>query len=164
MSTRTLLIEVRYKEGVRDPAGDGLLHDVKGLGATSISTIRSAQLYKITGDLSAKDGERAARDLLCDPVVQDFAAKAWSQPPKNSTPSKKAPAMVVDVWFKPGVTDVVGESVLKGLKDLNLTHVQDVHTGMRFTLLGAKRASEAERVAKVFLANPLIHECSIYAN
>ena len=66
--------------------------------------------------------------------------------------------MVVDVWYKQGVTDAVGESVMKGLRDLNLEEIQDVRTGMRYRFIGLKDPQVAEKLALAVLINPLIHD------
>ena len=65
---------------------------------------------------------------------------------------------MVDIWFKPGVTDSVGESVLKGLRDMNLEEIQDVRTGMRYRFIGLKDPKVAEKLALAVLINPLIHD------
>ena len=59
------------------------------------------------------------------------------------------------------MTDVVGESVLKGIRDLNIQGVKEVRTGMRYHFAGRHKREVAEKIALALLVNPLVHE-SIY--
>ena len=72
--------------------------------------------------------------------------------------------MVLDVWYKPGVTDAVGESVMKGIRDLNIPGVKEVRTGMRYHLHGVTRPDVAEKIASALLVNPLVTESIIHAD
>jgi len=151
----THLFEIGYKPGVTDPVGKGLKHDITQLGLGKVSQVASAQLYKITGKLSDADRARITRDLLCDPILNE---------PEGKPEAGKTKSVTIDVWYKAGVTDVVGDSVLKGIRDLDITGVQEVRTGMRYHLQGVARKDVAEKIALALLVNPLVHEMTINAN
>ena len=159
----TCLIEVGYKSDVADPVGRGLLRDIRHLKLAPATDVRASQLYRLVGDINAEGRVRIARDLLCDPIVQDYREGDWR---KDAEPMRgrktKAPA-VVDVWFKQGVTDAVGESVLKGIQDLPVAGVREVRTGIRYRFDGVTQA-EAEKVTRAILANPLVNEYVIHAD
>jgi phosphoribosylformylglycinamidine (FGAM) synthase PurS component len=72
--------------------------------------------------------------------------------------------MVIDVWYKPGVTDAVGESVMKGIRDLNIPGVKEVRTGMRYHLKGVTRQEIAEKIALALLVNPLVNDSVVHAD
>ncbi len=151
---RTFLFEIGYKPGVKDPVGEGLKSDLEHLRLAKVKKVASAQLYKISGTLTAEQRVRIARDLLCDPILHEPRDKAF----------EKTRSMVLDVWYKAGVTDVVGESVKKGIEDLDISGVQEVRTGMRYHLEGITKRETAEKVALSLLVNPLVHDLVIHAD
>ena len=73
-------------------------------------------------------------------------------------------ATTVDVCFKTGVTDVVGETVMKGIRDLGVQGVAEVRTGLRYRFSGVKREELGRKVALTFLANPLIQDVFIHVD
>jgi phosphoribosylformylglycinamidine (FGAM) synthase PurS component len=159
----TYLIEVGYKEGVKDPLAQGLSHEIHQWGLTTLKRAATSQLYRFVGDLTPADRERAARDLLCDPVIQEAHDGALSASPPAPLPRgeggrRPGEAITIDVWYKSGVTDVIGESVLKGLRDLNLSGIAEVRTGMRYRLWGVRDAVAANKLALALLVNPLVHD------
>jgi|SRR5438477_9221265 len=157
----THLFEIGYKPGITDPVGKGLKHDITQLGLGKVSHVASAQLYKITGKLSDADRTRITKDLLCDPILNEAVPSPRPLPGERKSEGK---AVTIDVWYKPGVTDVAGESVLKGIRDLDITGVSEVRTGMRYHLQGVARKDAAEKIALALLVNPLVHDMSIDAN
>src|SRR4051812_20540084 len=104
---QSYLIEVAHKPGITDPVGKGLTHDIVHLGLAKVKNVSSAQLYRLEGELTPADRKRIAEDLLCDPILQEY---------REDTPVKsegKVGSLVIDIWYKAGVTDVVGDSVRK---------------------------------------------------
>ena len=185
------LIEVMHKPGVTDPVGKGLAHDITHLGLARVKGVASAQLYQIHGSLATHDKTRIARDLLADPILHDYRIESgaspqpspdgtigpmrpWTDGPASSgskgcwggrrSPGEAKHGLVIDVWYKPGVTDAVGESVMKGIRDLNIPGVKEVRTGMRYYLKGVTRQDAAEKIASALLVNPLVHESIIHAD
>jgi len=157
------LIEVMHKPGVTDPVGKGLAHDINHLELARVKSVASAQLYQIHGGLGTEDRTRIARDLLSDPILHHYVISVWDSASRPAL-SKEGRAMVIDVWYKPGVTDAVGESVMKGIRDLNIPGVKEVRTGMRYHLHGVTRAEAAEKIASALLVNPLVNESIIHAD
>ena len=157
------LIEVKHKPGITDPVGKGLASDINELDLAHVKSVASAQLYQIHGGLGTEDRTRIARDLLSDPILHDYRISAWDSASRQSS-TKESRTMVIDVWYKPGVTDVVGESVMKGIRDLNIPGVKEVRTGMRYHLNGVKSAEVAEKIASSLLVNPLVTESNIHAD
>jgi phosphoribosylformylglycinamidine (FGAM) synthase PurS component len=151
----THLFEIGYKTGVTDPVGRGLKHDITHLGLAKVKSVASAQLYKVFGKLSESERKKIVNDLLCDPILNE--CRPEGEPDKTKS-------MVLDVWYKAGVTDAVGDSVRKGIKDLDIQDVQDVRTGMRYHLHGVTRRDLAEKIALALLVNPLVHELTIHAD
>jgi phosphoribosylformylglycinamidine synthase len=111
-------------------------------------TISTSQLYYLTGQLTPTQIDLLTRQLLIDPVTQE-ADLAQKQEIKN-TPH------LVDIFFHPGVTDTLAESVLTGASMLGITTLEHVETGRRYFL--DKRLSEEEvyYLTKALLYNPVI--------
>jgi phosphoribosylformylglycinamidine (FGAM) synthase PurS component len=151
----THLFEIGFKPGVTDPVGQGLKNDIAHLGLGKVKQVASAQLYKVNGTLSAEEKGRIANDLLCDPILNESREEASAHKDKS---------MVIDIWYKGGVTDVVGDSVRKGIEDLGIKGVKDVRTGMRYHLQGVARREAAEKIALALLVNPLVHDLTINAD
>jgi phosphoribosylformylglycinamidine (FGAM) synthase PurS component len=161
----TYLIEVAHKAGVKDPLAAAVLDDLKHAGIRAPYKVSTSKLYRLIGQLSPEERRRVGADLLSDPVVEEAHEGGWT--PKEIPGKKRVPhakGVVVDVWYKQGVTDAVGESVLKGLRDMNLEEISDVRTGMRYRFTGLKDPKVAEKLALAVLMNPLIHERSIHVD
>src|SRR6266566_7594951 len=111
-------------------------------------TIRTSQLYNLTGQLTPTQIDQLTRQLLLDPVTQEVEL---SQKPENSVT-----APLVDIFFHPGVTDTLAESVLTGASMLGITTLEHVETGRRYIF--DKRLSEEEvcYITKALLYNPVI--------
>ena len=148
----TYLFEIGYKAGVTDPVGQSLKHDIAHLGLAKVKQVTCAQLYKVSGQLSAEERSRIAKDLLCDPILNESRERG---------DARKKKSILLDIWYRAGVTDVVGESVLKGIEDLDISGVQEVRTGMRYHLEGVTKREAAEKIAMALLVNPLVHDLTI---
>src|SRR5207248_1898903 len=107
-----------------------------------------------------------AHTLLVDPIVETVTIDAGEagKPAKKSAKKKLAkagPGWVVDVWPKPGVTDPVGETVEKGLRDLGYKSGARAFSAVRYVFPKAKDSATIESLTKRLLANELIHDIHI---
>ena len=128
--------------------------DCRQAGLKGVKNVAVSQLYRVVGTLTAEERRRLADDLLTDPIIQDSRDGA----------ARAAQATTIDVCFKTGVTDVVGETVMKGIRDLGVQSVTEVRTGLRYRLPGVKREELGRKVALMFLANPLIQDVFIHVD
>lgn len=142
-------IEVFVRRELKDALGEGLAHDARDLGVTGIEDIRAIQVYEIRGALSGKEVRRAAAELLADPVSQEFHVGEY-------TPADARDGWIVDVGYNPGVTDAVGASALKGLRDTGVRGAESVRTSMRYALTGKLTRREVDEVCRRLLANTVI--------
>src|SRR4051812_43590565 len=127
----TFVIEIGHKPQAVEPLGRGLLAQTAHLSLGRIRAIRASQLYRLVGEITPEQKDRIAQSLLCDPVVQDYKEGGWPAEREDKKFSAKTPA-IIDVWYKQGVTDVVGESVAKGIQDLAIEGIEEVRTGTRY--------------------------------
>ena len=97
-------IEIRVNPERTDPAGVDAKADL-ALAGLQARDVRVHRVFAIEG---LRDPERAARELLVDPVLEEGSV---GQPiPGNGT--------AVSVWKRPGVMDPVEASVLRALRAL----------------------------------------------
>jgi phosphoribosylformylglycinamidine synthase subunit PurSL len=132
-------------------------HQLPSLSAITTSqsplTLRTAQLYQITGNLNSSQIDQLTRQLLVDPVVQE--ARIFRAASAAHT------AHVVDVFFHPGVTDTLAESVITGARMLGIIDIEHVETGRRYLLDSRLNAGEARLVAESLLYNPVIQQYTL---
>lgn len=151
------VIEVSPKYGNPDPAGAALLSQVQLLGIAACRDLRVSSLYEIAGRYTQAQLHQIARDLLTDPVTQEYRLDGSASSPAFLL----GPHWRIEVWPKPSVTDPAAESVLKAVCDLGLSAPESVRTGSAYRLLGRLAPAQAERVATKLLANPVIHRTNV---
>jgi len=78
-------IYVTLKPSVLDPQGKAIHHAVETIGYRGIEDVRQGKYFEITLDpqLSAEDAraiiERIARDVLSNPVIEDYSVELDSE-------------------------------------------------------------------------------------
>src|SRR5579872_814552 len=127
-------------------------HDTTPPAASSSPLLlRTAQLYRLTGNLTPIQVDQLRKQLLVDPVVQE--AK-YTRKADNTT--------IVDVFFLPGVTDTLAESVLMGARMLGITELDRVETGQRYIVDGCLSESEVRTIAEALFYNPVIQHYELH--
>jgi phosphoribosylformylglycinamidine synthase PurS subunit len=75
---------VTLKPGVLDPQGKAIKHSVELLGYQGVSDIRQGKYFEITVDGSIDtetaraEAERMAREVLSNPIIEDFRVEIES--------------------------------------------------------------------------------------
>lgn len=144
-------IEVYYKPEVPDTVGHGILEDITDLGIKDIDAVRTATVYWIEGSLDAETVDRIGTELLADPITQTYTFRT-----ENDTETD----WTLEVQFKPGVTDAVGDSTVKGITDLGIAGVTAVRTGNKYWFTGTPNAEVLETIAQRLLMNEVIQTFS----
>lgn len=145
------LVQVSVRDGLRDPDAEKALH---ALGETlPVASVRFIQGYVLEGLAPRPDGQRAADEVIGDPVTQ-----VWSI---DGIPGGvAADATVVSVLRRPGVMDPVEASVKRALAAVGLS-VESLRTVRRYVVRGSQgRIADADLVAiaRERLANEAIEE------
>jgi phosphoribosylformylglycinamidine synthase II len=141
-------VEVSVKPSLPDPRGEALKADIRDLGIGTVRQIRVSDVYLLEGDLSRKELETICRQLLADPVVEDYSI--------GEAPPTPPDAHAIEVAYNPGVMDPVEESVSKGIRDLGVTTVTSVKTAKRYYLSGRLSAGDIELISSKLLVNSVI--------
>ena len=144
-------VEVSYKPEVPDTVGQGILEDIADLGIGDVNSVRTATIYWIEGALDAQAIDRIGAELLADPITQTYIFDSENDAAKDWT---------LEVQFKPGVTDAVGDSTVKGINDLGITGVTTVRTGHKYWLTGTLNAEVLKTIAQRLLMNDVIQTFS----
>ncbi|MBW2459644.1 MAG: phosphoribosylformylglycinamidine synthase, partial [Deltaproteobacteria bacterium] len=148
-------IEVGYRASVPDPRGRAVLDTIRSFLAIQADGVRTFDVYLVDAELNDSEAERA-RDHVTDPVTQRSALDRLEPEPCDQ---------VVEVGFRPGVTDAVGKSALALLEDMlgrPLGPQAAVYTSRLFFLQGVS-AIEAQRIASELLANELIERFQVWS-
>ena len=141
-------IEVWYRKGVFDPGSKGICSDILDLGVKGITAVETGSIFLIKGNFSKTSLRKIARELLADPITQDFYYG------KRALPRG---AVSVEVWFKEGVTDTVGETARKAIADLGITGECSISTAKRYLLYGQNISKKkTEVIASRLLSNEVI--------
>ena len=149
-------VEVSLKSNINDAVGSGIVEDIKDLGITDVEKVRTAQLYWLNGDITETELETICVALLTDAITQRYAYSSSDKGP--GAPINNA--WIVEVNFKPGVTDAVGDSVMKGIRDLGISGVKSARTGQKYVIKGNLTEEQIKVISRRLLANEVIHNFS----
>ena len=129
-----------------DPVGEAIRHQIQEFG-TTVGPIATTRVFLIDTDAATAQVQRAARELLADPVVE--SADLVISPPNDSGKSR------IEIHLKPGVMDPVADSTEMALRDMGLK-VSAVRTGRAYLIEGIVSREELQRIAGRVLANGVI--------
>ncbi|MBM4156043.1 MAG: phosphoribosylformylglycinamidine synthase [Lentisphaerae bacterium] len=149
-------IEIGLKRGVRDPRGEGAAARARDSLHLPVRSIRTRDVYKVADDLPPRL-QRRVRDAFADPVITTAALGRLRPPPFD---------WLIEVGFKPGVTDNVGQTartVLADVLDRAAPDAGGVYSSVQYFVRGAALPRDAaDRLARGALANELIQTIRIF--
>ncbi|PKN96302.1 MAG: phosphoribosylformylglycinamidine synthase, partial [Chloroflexi bacterium HGW-Chloroflexi-5] len=151
-------IEVGFKTGIRDALGEKTKKRIIDTLALKVSNVATIEVYTIDGQLSAAELKEAASGPLSDPVIQEFSI---------NRPMAKNFDWLIEVGFRPGVTDNVGKTAREAI-ELLLGGAAgprkiNVYTSRQYLISGQISRSGAETIASGLLANDLIERHQVIA-
>jgi len=143
-------VEVKEKEGFYDAAGESVKKDIIDLGFTnSVNAVKTAQVYLLEGDIDEGDLKKICKDLLIDPVTQEYSYKGAVFNEKKFK--------VVEIAYNPGVMDPVEESAKKAIRDLGINSVRSIKTAKKYLINGELSYTGIHSIAEKILYNKVIH-------
>ncbi|MCD6498401.1 MAG: phosphoribosylformylglycinamidine synthase [Deltaproteobacteria bacterium] len=149
-------IEVRLRPGVRDPLGAKVARAAAthlGFQDLAVSTV---EVYVVDGDLTSNQLEQFAKGPLSDPIVQRPVIDESAALLDPDAPHARPFDWLVEVGYRPGVTDNTGRTATEAL-DLLLGHEgPKVYSARQYLLSGTLTETDAQRLASELLANDLI--------
>lgn len=144
---------VRFNQ--HDPRSAGLLADARALRFTDLRRIECQDLYFVEGQLSQDEMQRLALTLLTDPVTQSVEASE-AGPSTTRMPG----TVVVEVAYRPGVTDPVAGEIVRAAHELGFDGVHRAATGFRYLIEGGNNVA-GHRLAQRLLANAVIQRYTL---
>jgi phosphoribosylformylglycinamidine synthase subunit PurSL len=143
-------IEIALKRGQRDAIGARVAAEIKSYLGYAVDRVRTIDVYTVDAELGPDELVRLA-EAYRDPVIHDFAVDA---------PLARGFEWLVEVGFRPGVTDNVGRTSAEAARLVLGAAFPDgaaVYTSRQYLLTGELVRSEAEAIARGLLCNTLIH-------
>jgi phosphoribosylformylglycinamidine synthase II len=150
-------VEVAMKEGVRDPAGEATRLEIRDTLGLSVDSVRVIDVYNIDAELTSKELELVRKDLFTDPVIQESS---------SGTPLARDFTWLVEVGYRPGVTDNVGRTSAEGIADTigrPLAKGESVYTSRQYAIRGELTREQVGTICRKLLANELIQRWNVLA-
>ncbi len=148
-------IEVGLKQGVRDARGERVKREIREHLGIALESVRTLDVYTVDGALTEAQILAAARGPFSDPVIQETAV---------NSPLASDFDMLIEVGFRPGVTDNVGRTAREAIQYLTghpFAAGEGVYTSVQYLLKGKLDEPAAERIASGLLGNGLIQRWTI---
>jgi phosphoribosylformylglycinamidine (FGAM) synthase PurS component len=155
-SGNTYQVEVKLRSDYSDVEGQAALGLLHSLGVNTAKEVRASRLFEIRGGMNSAQVQQAARDLLSDPVTQEFRLINSAAPILNGMNHWR-----IEVWLKPSVTDPVGETVRAALGEMGLPTPDSVRVGTAYHVTGKCGRNQLEKAVARSLANPVIHRFTV---
>ncbi len=143
-------IEIGFKEGIRDALGEKIRRRIVEHLGIMVEGVATVEVYTLDSGLSSDELRRAAAGPLSDPVIQKFAV---------NSPLADRFDWLIEVGFRPGVTDNVGKTAREAIGLLlgkDTAAVPAVYTSRQYLIRGEIGRAEAGTIATSLLANELI--------
>jgi len=148
-------IEVGLKDGVRDARGERVRREIREHLGIELASVRTIDVYTVDAALSETELQAAVHGPFSDPVIQEAAV---------DRPLAADFDILIEVGFRPGVTDNVGRTGREAIQYLTgrpFAAHEGVYTSVQYLLKGVTDEAVAERIASGFLANGLIQRWAI---
>ncbi|MEA5113946.1 MAG: phosphoribosylformylglycinamidine synthase subunit PurS [Geobacteraceae bacterium] len=148
-------IEVSLKDQVRDARGERIRREIEHFLHLPVTSVRTVDVYTIDAELTAEELRAVATEPLCDRVIQEAAVDSHS--PHDFD-------YLVEVGFRPGVTDNVGRTAREAIGHVTGRPLQEgegVYTSVQYLLKGSLGEKDVEEIATGLLCNTLIQRYQI---
>ena len=148
-------IEIALKDRLADARGERVQRRIERDLDLEVRRVRTIDVYTVDADLSQGQLKAIASGSYLDPVSQTYAIDA---------PLASAFDWLVEVGFKPGVTDNVGKTAAEAA-ELRLGRAfkrgEAVYTSVQYAISGRLSREQVEKIAMGLLGNSLIHRFEI---
>ncbi|MDZ4164296.1 MAG: AIR synthase-related protein, partial [Smithellaceae bacterium] len=148
-------IEIGFIKGIRDPLGEKIKKKIRDHLHLPVEQVETIEVYTIDGLLEAVELENIAANPLSDPIIQRYAIDQELADNFH---------WLIEVGFRPGVTDNVGKTAREAIALLfnrTLEATPAVYTSRQYLISGPIDQAGAGRIAGDLLANELIERFEI---
>jgi len=153
-------VTTRDMEGLPDARGDSVASMLAADHGIKVGGVRVNLGYLIKAEMSQDEVERSVYDLFADPVIEIGSSSKALLDSNDLFPH--TPEAVIQVGFKPGVTDNAGQAGLDGLITLypRLAGQSQVATSRTYMFWGLPEGTNPSELAAM-IHNPMIERCAI---
>ena len=148
-------IEVGFKSTLKDAWGEKVKKRVREALHCPVNDVSGIEVYTLDMNLTSGELRQIAEGPLVDPIIQHY---------RINGPLARDFDWVVEVGFRPGVTDNVGRTAREAVALVlgrTLHEDEKVYTAKQCLLKGDLSYEEVEKIAGGLLANELVQRFSI---
>lgn len=148
-------IEISLREQVRDARGERIRREIEDFLHLTVTSVRTIDVYSIDAELSAGELATIAAEPLCDRIIQTYAINESAAADFD---------YLVEVGFRPGVTDNVGRTAKEAIEYVTgrtLREGEGVYTSVQYLIKGDLDSADVEKIATGLLCNTLIQRYRI---
>ena len=134
-------IVVGLKSGVKDARGERIQRELKEHLSIDLPVVRTLDVYTVDAALSDEEVEQVAAGPFSDPVIQEYAI---------NQPLASGFDMLIEVGFRPGVTDNTGRTAKEAIQYLTgrqFAEGEAVYTSTQYLFAGLTDKVNAEKIA-----------------
>lgn len=153
ISTALHRVSVGAARGIPDVRGAKVKQDITDNLSLTVDDVRVVDVYTLPGDLSPDETDRLGRELFANPVVESFVV---------DDPLSTDFDWLLEVGYRPGVTDNPGRTAHGAASDLLGRDVGQVFTSRQYLFKGDVNKESVQRIASS-LSNDLIERCTVIA-
>lgn len=150
-------VEIHPVAGEVDREGGRVLAEAQAQGAASIRIIRAARSFLIEGEIDEPVILQQVSRLLADGVVETCRVRQLPATAKAAVHPEVQRLRLVNVLFKPGVTDNVAETAANALRSQGLS-IQRVATCRKYWINEDVSTPDLQRLSRRVLANDAIEQ------
>ena len=155
-------VEVTPKSfaGLKDTRGESIRRQLASDHGLQVKEVRSIIGYLVKADLAIEQQQQMVTDLFCDPVIEHGSVNESML--NNQELFSERPDVVIQIGFKPGVTDNAAQAGLDGLKTLFPVDANDaaISTTMTYIFYGLSTDIDCDWLATQ-LHNQMIERVAI---
>ena len=148
-------IEVSLKGEVRDARGERVRREIEDFLHLPVASVRTIDVYSIDAQLSDEELVAVASEPLSDRIIQNYCIDGSLAADFD---------YLIEVGFRPGVTDNVGRTAREAVEYLTGRRFREgegVYTSVMYLLKGDLTNSDVEHIATGLLCNTLIQRYQI---
>lgn len=148
-------IEVVLKDSLRDARGERLKGEIAHALHLKVDRVRTIDVYLVDGELTREELSAAGAGPFSDPVIQTWGL---------DKPLATGFDWIVEVGFRPGVTDNVGRTAREAIEyqtGRRFPAGKGVYTAVQYLLNGTLSRQQVEQIATGLLCNTLIQRYAI---
>nr|MBC8437850.1 hypothetical protein [Euryarchaeota archaeon] len=142
-------VEVTPKSlpGLIDTRGESIRRQLLSDHDFKVTEVRSITGFLVFADLSINQQQQMVNDLFCDPIIEHGRVNSQILDDEKLFPTP--PDLVIQIGFKPGVTDNAAQAGLDGLQTLFPEEGMDaaVSTTMTYTFHGLPPSTDSNWLA-----------------